>query len=128
MNRQLFNLNLNRKAVAYLIVAQTVYGLYELAIANGQPHDGNALALGLLLVAITLPTCIPYLYLGPYIEQFIGYLMGYTDPFWPRLVAWQLLIILNFCFFNRFLNQPKNAAELGSSAPAKHMQSDDRRN
>jgi hypothetical protein len=84
-----------RFALVHLASAQLVYAFYELQLTGGV-HSGNALALGLLLAALSLPAGLAAGWLQWHIGIWLGHLPGDTQAFWPRAIAWQVALAVNF--------------------------------
>lgn len=84
-----------RVALVYLAVVEMVYLMYEWQLPSG-PHSGSALALGLALAAVSLPAGVGAGWLQWHAGIWFGYAPGDTDAFWPRLVAWQAALLVNF--------------------------------
>lgn len=82
----------------YYIAVEAIYILYELALMRGI-HDGNGLALGLVLTFLTLPSVLIVGWLQWHAAELLGYIPGDTHAFWPRFIAWQVPIFLNSILF-----------------------------
>ena len=83
-----------RWILAYFLCAELLYALYEWQMAGG-PQNMNALALGLVLTAILIPSVFVVPLAQFYLGQWLGYVAGDTTPLWPRLIGFQLAVFLN---------------------------------
>ncbi len=114
MQLTLLDLRRNWKPLSYLLVVEIVYARYEFALLKGH-HEGNALALGLLLTLATLPTSIASGYVQWYAAEWMGYTAGDTRGLLPRFVAYQVPIVLNFCFLLWLSCRHASAARAGGT-------------
>ena len=86
-------------SLRYVILVEAIYILYEVVYFRYPSHDNmNALALGLLLAALTMPSGAVLYYIAAYAESWLGYTGGEVKGFLPRMVTVQVAILLNAAF------------------------------
>lgn len=91
-------LNTYRFTVMYVAFSELLYMVYEWQLP-GDPHSGNALALGLLLVALSVPAGLTAGWTQWHAGILLGYPPGDTHAFWPRFIAWQTALLINAVLF-----------------------------
>jgi hypothetical protein len=82
----------------YLIALELIYVLYELFLARNSGHESPAIILGLLLVAVTLPSSLILFYLAIYLADWVGYKGSDSKELLPRLIGAQVAFLLNTAF------------------------------
>lgn len=107
-----------RFALAYLVCAEAVYLLYEWQLPSG-PHLGNALALALVLGALSLPAGVGAGWIQWHAAVWLGYAPGDTKAFWPRLIAWQAALLVNFVLRAAITKKPSPSSG-GARSEASH--------
>ncbi len=95
----------------YVVCTELVYAAYEWALLGG-PQNMNGLALGLVITALLLPSALVAPVVQFYLGQLLGYVAGDTGPLWPRLIGFQIAIVLQIVllafFFRNELRAKRN--------------------
>ena len=106
----------------YLIIVELIYLFYEILLAKNPGHDSPALVLGLLLVAVTMPSSFVLFYLAVYVADLLGYNGGDLKDFLPRFVAVQTGILVNAGVVGWMaLSSAKRARRNSVTAEGAHM-------
>ena len=98
--------------IIYGVAVELFYIMYESELsAPDLPRDVAGLGSGLLLVVTTLPWSI----VAGFLQYGAGHLLGYGDnyshAFWPRFVAFQVVIALNL----HLLSQSSRSRSIGGN-------------
>lgn len=96
MSRAPTRMTLKKLSLGYLVGSQAIYVLYEVALNDGV-QSGWALALGLLLALVSMPFGLLAGFIQWHAAQLLGFSHDESHAFWPRMLACQVPLLLNFC-------------------------------